>query len=527
VKFEKLSDFEFDGQGSTFVFLKKKGDLIAINACERALFKDFNLDWDWDKDPLASVVRVEAVEPFGEYVDFKFIDYEKFPKADVRVADIEQLDPETMSVGCEGAFNTGFEFFRGKSSAPKTEWVSGNVLRVFSGEQQKKLFADKLKNGTLFRMRHYVYDMVGISMRDNANLTLSGVNIYSCPSHALLTTGKQHHWQLLNTNIVRPPGTKRPITCTADHHHIGQSLGYFKMDGCEFSLGGDDCLNIHDVSGYGVKASERAIASPKHIGNVGDLVELRQDDYSPAGFTGRIKSIGSSNSPKNPKLFTFEEPLPEQKGENFITFNRAYDSGNVIIRNCYFHDNRARALLILAHDVTIENNSFFHNQMGAIKIETGYTFNVWSEGYGASNIVIRGNVFDSVNPVGAYRNELVPTIYISVYLKTDPSSEKTMYPILHDILIEGNKFVNNPGAIAYACSAKNVFIKGNSIVNDLPRKVELPYRGSVGTAYSSNVFVTGNFWELSPSMPAPAVVSDLETSKDVYCWGNKAEEPPR
>ncbi|MFR6033186.1 MAG: right-handed parallel beta-helix repeat-containing protein [Bacilli bacterium] len=44
------------------------------------------------------------------------------------------------------------------------------------------------------------------------------------------------------------------------------------------------------------------------------------------------------------------------------------------MRNCYFHDNRARGILILARDVTIENCKFRHNEMGAIKIETRIHF---------------------------------------------------------------------------------------------------------------------------------------------------------
>ncbi len=527
--FEDLSDFEFDGQGSTFVFLKNGGGgLVRVSRCLRTALKNFNVDWDWDKDPLASVVKVEAVEAKeGAYADFKFVDYESFPRRDLRVADIEQLDPETMSVGCEGAVNASFEFFRGKSEAPKTEWLSGNTLRIFSTKQNKGLFLDRLKAGTLFRMRHYVYDMPGIDMRDNVHLTLSGVNVYSAPSHAFVTSGMQHHWQFLNTNIVRPPGTKRPITCTADHHHISQSLGYFKMDGCEFSLGGDDCLNVHDCTGFGAKTGPKTLTTRNLREYVvssmhpGDLVELRHDDYSPTGVSSKIVEIKKVSVKDGIYEISFADPMPEPKGDGFILFNRRYDSGNVIVRNCYFHNHRARGLLLLAHDVTVENCVFLHNQMGAIKIETGYTFNVWSEGYGASNIVIRNNSFENVNPLGAYRNEKRPVIYMSVYLKSDPSKEKTMYPVIQDVLIEGNSFLNCPGAIAYACSAKNVIIRGNTVVNDVPRKEEMPYRGAVGAAYSSDVFITGNKWTKSPLMPNIGLFYDGETCKDIYCWDNK------
>jgi len=70
----------------------------------------------------------------------------------------------------------------------------------------------------------------------------------------------------------------------------------------------------------------------------------------------------------------------------------------------------------------------------------------WSEGYGASNIVIRGNVFDSCNPAGAVRpND--PDLNIDVYLKRDPSVIKTRFPILKEVLIEINRFLSPTGAI--------------------------------------------------------------------------------
>jgi len=522
-RFEGLSDFEFDGQGSTFVFLKKSGGgLILIESCERALFKDFKVDWDWDKDPLGSYVEVDSVGQGGAYVDLLFTDYENFPRKDAKILYMEQLDPLTMSPGCEKA--TGVWW--GDGGAKKTEWLSGKLLRVYASDSERLHFAKSLKAGQLFRINHYSWFNNAISMGSNKHLTLSGIDIYSCPGAGLMVHGEQHHWQLLGVNIVRPPGKDRPITSSADHYHIGQSLGYMKMIGCEFSHGGDDCLNIHDCSGFGSRLSEKTLKTRNLRGyvasslHVGDPVELRNDDYSPSGLTSKVSSIKPVSAKDGVYEISFEDQLPEQKGDGFVLFNRRYDSGNAIIRNCYFHDNRARGLLILAHDITIENNRFFHNQMGAVKLETGYTFNVWSEGYGASNVLIRGNLFDNVNPVGAYPNEMRPAIYMSVYLKSDPSTEKTSYPIISDVLIEGNKFVNCPGAIAYACSAKNVIVRNNEIVNDAPRLDEHPYRGAVGTAYSSDVFVTGNKWSKSPLAPAPGLLYDSASSTDVFCWSN-------
>lgn len=531
LKFNELKDFEFDGQGSELIWLKEHSALIEITDCERVLFKNFFVDWDWDKDPIGSVIKVIKVAEDGSFLDAAFTNYEKFPKRDMRIGIIEQLDPATMSVGVENGVNIGFEFYKGRADTPpaKYEWLSDNSFRLYpEAEWKKSIFANKIKPGMLFRIRHYVYDMVGISMFNNKHLTLSNVTIYSCPSHAFLSGGEQHHWQFLNTHIKLRPGTKRPLTCSADHHHIARSQGFFKMDGCDFGFGGDDCLNVHDTTGFAFKRGEKTLTTKNmdpYYYREGDLIELRNDDYSPTGYTSKfIGRKGDWKGRKHAYEITLADPLPEQKGSGFILFNKRFGSNNIIIRNSYFHDNKARGLLLLANNITVENNRFFHNEMGAIKIETGYTFNVWSEGYGASNILIRNNVFENVNPIGAYQNEKQPVIYMSVYLQSDPSVEKTMYPILNNILIEKNTFINNPGVIANICSAGNVVIRDNKIINNVTRQNNLSFRGAIGAAYASDLKVINNTWIKSPYNPNPGIFADIETTKDIVFEGNTVRE---
>ncbi|MDA6840487.1 hypothetical protein OSL57_27600, partial [Escherichia coli] len=77
--------------------------------------------------------------------------------------------------------------------------------------------------------------------------------------HGLLCSGGQQYWQLINVNIVpRARFPKNVITTTADHLHFARSKGYFKMLGCEFSLGSDDCINIHDITSFGVKIGRKS-----------------------------------------------------------------------------------------------------------------------------------------------------------------------------------------------------------------------------------------------------------------------------
>ena len=211
---------------------------------------------------------------------------------------------------------------------------------------------------------------------------------------------------------------------------------------------------------------------------------------------------------------TFEEDIPAVKDEGFVMFDRTYDTHNVIVRDCLFHDNRARGLLILARDVTVENNVFRHQEMGAIKIETGYTLNAWSEGYGVTNVVIRGNLFAEQNPSGSNSLHRERTVYAGIYLKRDPSEDVTDYPIIRDILFEGNTFRNSCGVAAYVTSAQNVTFLGNVFDDPVPRRRELPYRAQLYFANARDVKVYASDYRPSAGV-TPAVVYDAESCRGV------------
>ncbi len=520
ISLDGMKDFEFDGNGSTFIFRKDKGSSnMRIQNCERVKVHNFNFDWDWKKDPLASIVEVIDLKKNGKdsYIDLKFIEYKKFPRKDTRIVNLSSYDPKTKSVGLEGGFTVYYEFLDGKLSK-QPEWLSKNILRVFSDDKKIR----KIEKGHLFRLQHFYYGLGGINLTSNEHLTLKDINIFSCKGHAFVMGGTQKFTHFDNVNIVRPFVKRRPITCTADHFHISRSRGFLKMENCEFSLGADDCINMHDTSNFCEKISPTTVRTRNSKGfPVGTKVEFRQGDYSPANYEGTVVKSERIKGERNSYEIEFTPVLPEQLFDGFIMFNKTFDTRNVIVRNCKFHSNRARGILILARDVTIENCKFFHNEMGAIKIETGYTFNVWSEGYGVNNVVIRNNIFDTTNPVDEKVYGKARDVVINVYMKTDPSTTQTRYPILKDILFENNTFKDTFGLVAFIASSGNVTFANNTFINTTTREKPLEYRGNFYITHSLNTRIVNNTWIKSPYIPTPAVVFDGETSTDVLVQGNK------
>lgn len=541
ITFEGLKDFEFDGRGSTFIFLRDKGlakmkgldaskisnnfqdgACVKISECERVKVGNFNIDWDWAADPLGSIVRVENVcaSPGGEYIDYKFVDYDNFPRRDLRVANLSSYDPVSNLIGVEGGATLGYEFYKGKN-IPKMEWLSGNVLRVWHSH-----YSRRAKVGDFYRMQHYYYDGAGVLTHQNRHLTLSRVNVYSCRGHAFVVSGTQQYWQYLDCSIKPPEGAKaRAITCTADHLHVVNSRGYMKLIGCDFMLGADDCINVHDCTGYAVRKSDFSLETRNVRGikmfKVGDPIELRDDDFSPSGFTGKIKSVKPIDASKGVHEIVFADKIPQPKGEGFIMFNHYYSSGNILLRNCKFHSNRARGIIIQCPNVTVENCVIKNNEMAGMRIVTGYTPNLWSEGFGVDNLLVRGCVFESTNRTDVKADGFARDIHIGIYRTTGERTGQTMYPIMSNITFENNTFKNAYGLVAFITSSGNVVFRENTIINDIPRKKPLPYRGSFLVKASTDTAIVNNIIVESKYAPNPGVYAEADTVKGLKIGGNK------
>lgn len=541
ITFEGLKDFEFDGGGSTFIFLRDKGlakmkgldaskisnnfqdgACVKISECERVKVGNFNIDWDWAADPLGSIVRVENVcaSPGGEYIDYKFVDYDNFPRRDLRVANLSSYDPVSNLIGVEGGATLGYEFYKGKN-IPKMEWLSGNVLRVWHSH-----YSRRAKVGDFYRMQHYYYDGAGVLTHQNRHLTLSKVNVYSCRGHAFVVSGTQQYWQYLDCSIKPPEGAKaRAITCTADHLHVVNSRGYMKLIGCDFMLGADDCINVHDCTGYAVRKSDFSLETRNVRGikmfKVGDPIELRDDDFSPSGFTGKIKSVKPIDASKGVHEIVFADKIPQPKGEGFIMFNHYYSSGNILLRNCKFHSNRARGIIIQCPNVTVENCVIKNNEMAGMRIVTGYTPNLWSEGFGVDNLLVRGCVFESTNRTDVKADGFARDIHIGIYRTTGERTGQTMYPIMSNITFEKNTFKNAYGLVAFITSSGNVVFRENTIINDIPRKKTLPYRGSFLVKASTDTAIVNNIIVESKYAPNPGVYAEADTVKGLKIGGNK------
>ncbi len=538
---DSFQDFTIDFNGSTLIYYSKSKKKVAkaiagwntkanrsnpnikISDCLRVKVCNVNFDWDWKNDPLGSFAKVEAINSTAKkpYVDLRFWQYETYPRYNKPTS--------VISVASFADDLSAFHHKRGGLFFPapqpihlaegyntaETEWVSPNTMRLFTP------YGKGLVIGGIYRVMHYYVGKNGIDMVANKHLTLENINIYSCRGHAMHVDDGQQYWQCINLKVAPPEGDKRrAVSCSADHNHIANSCGFLKLENCFFSMGQDDGANIHDRSFFMKKSSERVLESANKRGlsyfdpQVGDEIILKQDDYSDANFQGKIIKIDGEK-------IEFDKSLPEQKGEGFVCFNAKYGTKNIIIRNCRYIRHGCRGLLLPAKNVTVENCVFEREQMGAIKLESGYTKNLWCEGYGVDNIVVRNCTFKKCNLRGLKSQGFMRDIMLASYIKTDPSDIQAAEPIIKNVLFENNKFFDTRGLVAVISSSENVTFRNNTISNEFDYEEDIWYRGDFYVQYSRDVDISNNTFVRSKKSPNCGIIVKKSTVENLTISNNK------
>lgn len=473
-----MENFLLDGEGSEFVF-ETLHSYISIRGSKRILVKNLILDWNWEKAPLASVGVITKVAEDGGYIECSFPEYEDVSE-NMKFSIVGPFDKERYTPGCKG----GIEFRpyqndhvkKSKDEAsdskmqelvrelsnvflPKQEKVSKGVLRFYtvSPDFTKQYF----HRGDCFRFRHYEYDILTVPIVDATDITMENITLYSSPGSGFVGNGDICGLHFKNCKVTVRPGTARSISTATDCLHVCNSQGKFIIENCEFGYAGDDCINIHDNSSMGIEVVDsytllaRRVVKDSVLFETGYMVELRNPDLSPVGYSSRLTKV--SYQPEDRTcLLTFEEKLPEGLSRDTVLWNKRFQTHDYIIRGCRFVNNRARGILLQGSNGLVEDNVFENIQGAAIQIETGCESR-WSEGHGIKNLIIRNNVIRHCD-LNAWQ---MAVLYMGVYLPDGRTKES----VFENILIEKNSFIDCPRLAIYLSSCREVTVRDNVIVN--------------------------------------------------------------
>ena len=558
LQIEGLEDCVVDGGGSTFVFrrvvpnqddpsiLVEGYGNVEIRDCTRTEVGNFNVDWDWEHDPLGFwctlVDAVEGLEDNTSYADF---DLDKpHPKYPNPVA-IQLLTP--MAKDKKGPRMTGdhvgsayFGTSAGTMGA-KMAWLSPTKIRIWPNVRPdygyvssyssnryspkanrnlvRRLKAQEI--GNAFAVTHHYYGMNGVVMTSNRHFTLRNVDIWATWGLGVETRGAQKWWQLVNVNVRSKPGENYPVTATADAHHVVQSQGYAKMIDCEVTMHRDDHFNYHDRTQIAWTKGPRLVEVVNNRGvaytlfKVGTRLRLRQQDFSSVNWTGHIVKIDGN-------FITLDRDLPEQKGLFFVLIDDEYATENFLFKNCRFHGSSFSRGLVLGNNLTFDGCTFGPMNGHPLRFQSCYTYNVWCEGIGCTNVVVRNCRFENAldrYTVGGVSSQIftalrlpwkrhAPMTHVKIkhpeFAKAVEDYEAKGVPVtpsgdaVGNMLVEGCTFVNPRGYLWYIMNGSGFWFRDNKVEWTDPNGPKLPYAGRIRVDSATDIHVPADLLDIGP-----------------------------
>ena len=455
--FNGLHDFIFDGQGSTFLF-QSKSHFLETASCTRVVFQNMTLNWDWSLEPVQSLGQIQDIDPSGNYVDLVF-PYESNPSNNATLYEMDEVDGLNFDCAHQGTGVIG----AWQLNLNATTKQSANVVRYFSNTNAvgwNWFHENGAYVGQYCIIRHYSYEYRGVYATGNTDMTFSNMTTYSTLGMGYLFTYNQYY-QVINSSIVREPGTVYRFSSAADGIHVANSFGYFSIQNVEISHAGDDSINIHDTVSQGVSvlSSNKLVAynaiSWRNPYNPGNLVELRNKDLSPENWSSTV-TASSYNDSVGQCTITFANNLPGSVDPSSVLFNRYYNSGNYAITGCYIHENKGRGAVVYGPNATIENNDFMYNYNPALFISCLATN--YGEGFNPTNIIVWNNLFEG-NDLERNTYPYTPNNVVITGVTTPVGIVN--YPICRNIIFEQNTVKDCPYAALEVTSATNIVVSDN------------------------------------------------------------------
>lgn len=538
LRLEGLRDFTLDAKGARLVFRRPVRDWdgskpqfsvstddcsVSVSGCRRIEIRGLSLDWDWKTMPLGAYARVVGTHLDGQtngqsYVDYELIDYSEsnphpyFGKpVPLFVCNPMSADRFGFREGRGGWCNGHGEGLYGA----RNQWLSPCRLRVWPcvkdpaqkydaaydgcfGDRSNRKVVESQEIGLLYRLVHYYYGKNAFVLDGNEHLTLRDCSVESSFGMGVVVCGGQRYWQLVNFRFGQDDSAefKYPVTTTADACHVVESRGWCKFVNCRWSKNLDDTNNFHDRTTLAVKASANVLRIANRRGNAyfqaqpGTEVELFEENYAATGWRARIESVDGDS-------LRVDREIPDAVWSSFVVRLADRGTDNVLFSRCDFTDGCMRNL-IQGSQVTIEDCVFRRESGSPLRLMAEWTEDRWCEGVRATNVVVRGCLFDSNQIHDWAVDGVVSEIFSGVrpaagaWRPIGMAASALCPEAISDILVENCTFRNPKGAVWHVVSGTNLVFRNNRIACERRSPKDPPYRGKILCPVPGAMTETGN-----------------------------------
>lgn len=446
-----LSNVIIDGDGAQLYF--SHANYFNISGCECVELTDFSVNWNDENSRLASLIKIANADKSKHTFDMIFTELDNVDK-NIAISAFTQYDAETLTPGTRNGVKENY-IYSNPDIIQSVNKTGDNVLTITHNGA-----LDSYENDDVFLLRHNVYNGNVFPVTESSNITFSNINIYSAAGMGWLITDRCDRFQLLDCTIgLENSENAEHISTTADAVHIANTNGHFRIDGCDFSFMGDDCVNVHDnVSVITAITDKNSVELYTNAWTLkpGDTAIFCDAKYNKIDFTAKVTAVSGNT-------VSFDSELPDTVTIDGIVCNGSLDSGNYVITNNYFHENRARALLLQSSNGLCTDNKFYRTMGNAIKIIVDISSGLWLEGTGVNTLEIKNNTFTDCNISGWGA---------IIDVSTNINEKKADKAMFNNIFIKNNEFSACTGEILNASNVNNLDFSYNKI-EESPARIVL------------------------------------------------------
>ena len=452
IAFNGLDNFTVNASGTTYIIEGGKGAVFAFNGCKNStLAGPLVVKQD---TPRWSVARITTINPTQETVE------------------AEVLPGYSLSILQKGnwyPFNN-----------------DGHQIYEFAYSQVDSLPNRKILIHTKPDPRYQVKGYLSIPASDipsviafdggnkSVNMTFRDIIGYGIGVGHGSTKGMT---QYINFRILPQPGTSQLMCEQPGQYHMrnGDAVVF---DGCEFNSGGDDGINLMSSSGVVARQDDSRTIYVNRMHNLKPGQTLRFYDYTDLLYLGEARVVTSEgiddSKTENKAIINAGNLFMRTHGSRWhdkkaavkvkldrdvsnVTYSQVIDpemgADEIIVRNCYWRDMHAQAILLQsARSGLIINNLFFRSTRSAINATMSQ---YWQEGAWPNNLIICNNVIRD-NP-SCQRTVNDAAIQLGV-------GNGRGAAVMDNIVIEGNKIYNSGYSGIKAGNLSNSSIIRNQIV---------------------------------------------------------------
>jgi hypothetical protein len=451
LSFHDMNDFEIDARGVELVLANPLIGGVEFVGCHKVRFHGATIRYEI---PPFTQGTVESVAPDRKWFTLRidtgypanFDDPKFFPAQPIG----SLFDARTRNLK-----SPVYDI-----NASKIERVSGSLFRLYGGGPEGA--------GDLAAFRGSGHH--SISVINCAGMDIRDITIYNSGMFAVLETlgegGNYYSFQVKRG--PRPAGARTdPLySSSADGFHSTTMRQGPTLENCYFEHMPDDGIAIHGIYSLVLKADGNRFVVNKSSFRPGDPMLLFNIEGSPAG-EAVVKAIAPAADFRNTRQSSRKAVANETAGPYFeITLDQslpaAFDylcsnpaalGSGYVIRNNTIHQNRARGMLLKAHNGIVEGNIVDGSSVSGIVLSPELW---WNEACYSRNVTIRNNTVRNLPDN--------PRSYGGIVIAAVTDHPVPGYGHQH-ILLEGNRIESVNGVNLLITSAEDVTVRNNSFVN--------------------------------------------------------------